>query len=121
MIYGEANEQKNVIAIARFMAKDEKKYPFLHRLHSSQNGENRKTEGQRTRANAQGLLKGLSDLCLPVPRNGYHGLYIEMKYNKGKPTPEQKKFIEDSLLLGYQAVICWSAKEAIQVIEDYYK
>ena len=29
------------------------------------------------------MLSGVPDLFLPVPRNSYHGLYIEMKSEKG--------------------------------------
>jgi hypothetical protein len=120
MIYGEANEQEKVVTIARYMAKDTKNYPFLSRLHSSLNASAR-TPQQGARFKRQGMLAGVPDLFLPVPKNGYHGLYIEMKYGKGKPTESQKQFIEDSLSLGYQAIVCYSAKEAIQAIEDYYK
>jgi hypothetical protein len=120
MIFGEANEQEQVVTVARFMAKDTKKYPFLSRLHSSLNAAAR-TPQQGARFKKQGMLSGVPDLFLPVPKNGFHGLYIEMKFKKGKPTESQKQFIADSLLLGYQALICYSAKEAIQAIEDYYK
>ena len=32
---------------------------------------------------AQGVKSGVPDMCLPVARGGYHGLYIELKRQKG--------------------------------------
>lgn len=119
--YFEAREQRNVIAIAKYMARNTKKYPHLDRLHSSLNGENRKTVEQRARAKDQGLLAGVPDLFLPVPWGKYCGLYIELKWGDNKPSVAQEKFIRESIMLGYKAVVCWSSQEAIAVIEDYYR
>ena len=68
----------------------------------------------------QGMLKGVPDLFLPVPRGNYAGLYIEMKHGDNKPTPEQARFLQESVDCGYQAAVCWSAAEAIAVIKAYY-
>ena len=37
-----------------------------------------------------GVKAGVPDLCLPVPMNGYAGLYIEMKYGSNKPTAQKR-------------------------------
>lgn len=37
----------------------------------------------------QGVRAGVPDLCVPVARGGFHGLYIEMKVGKNKPTDKQ--------------------------------
>ena len=54
-----------------------------------------------------------------VARNGYHGLYIELKAGKNKATKNQEKwqvFLNDQ---GYYAVICYGWHEAAKVIEEY--
>ena len=48
-------------------------------------------EGKRSRATgarlvAEGLKRGVPDICLPVARGGCHGLYIELKRERsGRP------------------------------------
>ena len=68
---------------------------------------------------ATGTLKGVCDTFLPVARHGKNGLFIELKIHPNKPSPEQLEFIDFVTQQGYLAVICWSAEEAIQTIEDY--
>lgn len=68
---------------------------------------------------AEGLKVGLPDLWLPVARNGYHGLVIELKVGINKPTPEQERWINALLEQGYQALILWGAEEAIGALCDY--
>ena len=68
---------------------------------------------------AEGLKAGVPDLCLPVARRGYHGLYIEMKWGDNTTTPEQEQWLEALEKQGYLAVVCRSAGEAIELIEWY--
>ena len=64
---------------------------------------------------------GVPDLFLPVPKNGYHGLFIEMKYGSNKVTENQEKFLQNAANIGYAVSVCYSANEAIKRIEDYYQ
>ena len=113
----EAIEQAKVIAWARA---NENNYPYLWMLHSSLNGV-KMTKAQAGRAIAQGMLSGVPDLFLPVPKNGYHGLFIEMKYGSNKVTENQEKFLQNAANVGYAVSVCYSANEAIKRIEDYYQ
>ena len=113
----EAIEQAKVIAWARA---NENNYPYLWMLHSSLNGV-KMTKAQAGRAIAQGMLSGVPDLFLPVPKNGYHGLFIEMKYGSNKVTENQEKFLQNAANAGYAVSVCYSANEAIKRIEDYYQ
>ena len=113
----EAIEQAKVIAWARA---NERNYPYLWMLHSSLNGV-KMTKAQAGRAIAQGMLSGVPDLFLPVPKNGYHGLFIEMKYGSNKVTENQEKFLQNAANVGYAISVCYSANEAIKRIEDYYE
>ena len=113
----EAIEQAKVIAWARA---NERNYPYLQLLHCSLNGV-KMTKAQAGRAIAQGMLSGVPDLFLPVPKNGYHGLFIEMKYGSNKVTENQEKFLQNAANVGYAISVCYSANEAIKRIEDYYE
>lgn len=95
------------------------KYPMLNMLHCSLNGVKLSATQARI-AKAQGMLSGVPDLFLPLPKNGHHGLYIEMKSEKRRLTENQQWFLSNTESLGYKTAVCYSAKEAIDAIEAYY-
>lgn len=67
-----------------------------------------------------GVKPGVSDLMLPVARNGYHGLWIEMKrQHDGKLSKPQKEWIDDMRKQGYKAERANGADEAIAILEEY--
>lgn len=69
---------------------------------------------------AEGLAPGAPDLFLPMPRSGFHGLFIEMKRLKGsKVSAEQKEWIQTLNDAGYLAKICYGADDAIITIKEY--
>lgn len=67
----------------------------------------------------QGVRAGVPDLMLPVAKQGYHGLFIEMKVGYNKPTENQEKWIELLSKNGYLVKTCWGADEAINLITNY--
>lgn len=68
----------------------------------------------------EGLRAGVPDLMLPVAKQGYHGLFIEMKRLKGSVTSkEQKDWHEYLSGQGYLCVVCKGAQSAIDIIDDY--
>ena len=69
----------------------------------------------------QGVKAGVSDIFIPLPCGGYHGLFIEMKYGKNKPTEKQAEFMAFVKHEGYAAHVCYSATEAIEVTNRYLK
>jgi len=113
----EAIEQAKVVAWARA---NENNYPYLWMLHNSLNGV-KLSKTQAGKAKASGMLSGVPDLFLPLPKNGHHGLYIEMKSEKGRLTENQQWFLSNAESLGYKTAVCYSANEAIKRIEDYYE
>ena len=112
----EAAEQENVIKWAR---DNENNYPFLWMLHSSLNGV-KLSKIQAGKAKASGMLSGVPDLFLPVPRGSFCGLYIEMKSATGRIMPSQSRYLSAVSDFGYSAVVCYSANEAIEKIKEYY-
>lgn len=95
-----------------------RRYPQLSLLYHIPNGGAR-SKGTAGRLKAEGVKSGVPDICLPVAKGKYHGLYVEMKVGKNKPTANQVKWIESLLSEGYQAKVCYGWQEAVRVIEDY--
>jgi len=118
MKHTESAHQSQVIEWSRWAYKTGK-YPMLNMLHCSLNGVKLSATQARI-AKAQGMLSGVPDLFLPVPRGCFHGLYIEMKSEKGRLTDNQKWFLSNAESLGYKTVVCYSANEAIEKIKEYY-
>lgn len=84
----------------------------VRRTHAIPNGGGR-TKREAGRLKAEGVKKGVPDIFTAVPVNGSHGLYIEMKSASGRVSAEQSAWIADALELGYAAVVCRSATEAM--------
>lgn len=111
----EGNEQE---ALFSWAALARCRFPELDLLYHIPNG------GSRNRLEAanlrrQGVKSGVPDLCLPVARGGYHGLYIEMKYGKNKTSENQNKWLEALRAQNYAAAVCYGWQEAQQVIINY--
>ena len=95
------------------------KYPELRLLHAIANGGKR--DG-RTAAVLQwtGVKPGVPDLCLPVARGGFHGLYIELKRLKGGALSiNQKTWLGLLAREGYKAVMCRGWLDARDTILNY--
>ena len=80
--------------------------------------------GKRSRmagyiAKLMGEKPGASDLLLALPRGGMHGLFIELKAKRGKPSEDQTQFLHDRAEQGYMAVLCFGWDSARSVITDY--
>lgn len=67
----------------------------------------------------QGVKAGVPDVFLPLSRHGYHGLFIEMKVGKNKPSKSQNEFINFATKNQYKCEVCYSCKEAIKKILWY--
>lgn len=68
---------------------------------------------------SEGLKKGVPDIFLPFPSSKYHGLFIELKADKGKASSEQMWWIEQLQKQGYKAVVVTGHEAAIKVISEY--
>lgn len=114
----EAQEQQTLF---RWAALQQGARPELSLLYHVPNEGNRGVIGG-VKAQREGLKKGVPDLCLPVSRGGYHGLYIELKRQQGAyPTEEQVWWLEQLSRNGYCVCWCRGWKEAQTVIMDYLK
>lgn len=111
----EAQEQRFLFQWAN-LAKQ--KYPELKLMHHIPNGGKRDV---KTAINLkhEGVKAGVPDICLPVARGKFHGLYIELKVGKNKPTPKQLEWIYALEQEGYAVKVCYGWLEARETIENY--
>lgn len=112
----EAQEQMTLFSWA---AMQSGKYPELNLLYHVPNGGSRhKAEAGRLRA--EGVKAGVPDLCLPVARGQYHGLYIELKRQRGGRTSDhQSEWLDALSAQGYKAALCYGWEQAAGTIIEY--
>jgi hypothetical protein len=115
--FDESNIQQAILKWARVC---DYIYPELALLHAIPNGAD-VSEKNRIRLVKEGLLCGVPDLFLPAARYPYHGLYIEIKTEKGRVSEKQQKIHELLIHQGYRVEICRNSFDAIDLIETYLK
>lgn len=108
-------EQTWLIQWATMLSSQHKELALLH--HIPNGGLRSKSEAKRLKA--AGVKSGVPDLCLPVARQGYHGLYMELKAGKGKATASQKQWLDSLNNQGYKAIICYGWIEGAKELADY--
>lgn len=113
----EDTEQQIVIEWSKWAAGQ---HPELRLLHHIPNGGSR-NEVEAAKLKRIGVLAGVSDLHLPVPKGCYCGLYIEMKNANGRLRTSQKEFLTAAASYGNYCCVCYSAEDAVKVISDYLK
>lgn len=87
--------------------------------HSANEGKRSKSYGAKLKR--MGLRPGFPDLLITRARGGYHGFAIEMKYGNNKPTSDQKEWLRRLSQEGYATAVCYTAADAIRLIEKYNK
>ena len=103
-------------------------YPGIQHMFAIPNGaylqgDKRRRAMQWAKLKRQGAKEGVSDIFLPVARNGYHGLWIELKSTREyrpRVSDDQRNWISSMNGEGYLAVVSYGFDEAVAVIRDYY-
>ena len=67
----------------------------------------------------QGVKPGVPDIFIPVARGRYHGMFIEMKADRGRVSDAQKEWLSRLNDYGYHAVVCYGFEDARDEIETY--
>ena len=112
-------ENQEQAALFEWARLSEKRHPELKLLHAIPNGGLREARTAAILART-GVKSGVPDLCLPVARGGFHGLYIELKRLKGGMLSiNQKTWLGLLAKEGYKAVMCRGWLEARDTILDY--
>jgi VRR-NUC domain len=68
---------------------------------------------------ASGTKPGVPDIFLPIARNGFHGLWIELKTDKGVVSPKQMQWLANLSAQGYANRVCFGWIEAKQALLEY--
>ena len=111
----EAEEQAELF---RWAGLCRQQFPEIELLYHIPNGGSRDIK-EAANLKWQGVKAGVPDLCLPVARGGWHGLYIELKVGRNKPTEKQAAWIRELSKQGYAAKVCYGWEAASQVIRNY--
>lgn len=110
-------EQISVVTWCRWQSGT---FPELKLLHHCPNGGSR-NKREAVKLKQMGVLAGVADLHLPVPKGEYGSLYIEMKYDDGRLENSQKQFLRDTAAAGNFCAVCYDATAAIEIIEEYVR
>ncbi|MFC0183318.1 VRR-NUC domain-containing protein [Pseudarcicella hirudinis] len=94
-------------------------YPELLIFSVPNGGYRNKKEA--TRLIQEGVTPGVPDLCIPVVKGGYSGLFIEMKSENNKPRPNQVKCISYLKMAGYKVEVVNSVELFISLVTEYLK
>lgn len=114
-------EEEEQIALIEWATRSSGQYPELALLFHIPNGGSR-GKGEAGRFKAMGVKKGVPDLFLPVPRGGYHGLFVELKrVAGGEVSKNQREWIDTLTRQGYRAVVCKGWEAARIVIMRYIR
>lgn len=109
----ETQEQKQLIQWCR----TDPRFQFLFHIPNESVG----GQGWMVRNRQMGVKAGVPDLFYPVPANGYHGLFIEMKAKTGRLDPKQKRWIEILEAFGYKCVVVHGWEKARDALLEYVK
>ncbi len=83
--------------------------------------------GYRTKTTArlmhsEGVVGGVPDLHIPIPRGGYASLYIEMKNGKaGRLSDHQKELIPRLQAYGNKVVVCRTVEKFRKEVDEYLR
>jgi len=67
-----------------------------------------------------GYRKGIPDLLIFEPRNGYSGLALEIKTSVGRASTHQEEWIKKLNERGWKAVIVKGYEACIEAIDTYF-
>ena len=113
-----SSEHDEQAALFQWAALHASRYPELGLMFAIPNG-GKRDPVTAVRLRDEGVKPGVPDVCLPVARQGWHGLFIELKWGRNKTTDRQNEWLDRLMEQGYLAVVCYGWQEAMDVIRDY--
>ena len=108
-------------------------YPELRRMLFAVPNGSRRTVWEQRQAMEEGMVSGVADLVLSVPRGGYGALFIEMKkesevwkggkrtVTRGYQSKAQKEWQADAERHGNRYVVCHSLDEFMTAVNGYLR
>lgn len=89
------------------------------KIRAGADGKEVRYSPEAARLKAEGVKPGVSDLMLPLRRDGFAGLWLELKAPGKRPTSDQTAWLRRMTLAGYRAEWRDSWTDAAAVIADY--
>lgn len=111
-------EHHEQVALIEWARLNQHRLPLLELLLAIPNGGARHIKTGRD-LKAEGVRRGVPDLFLPVAHGRMLGLFIEMKSDTGRLSPEQQWWIEHLHGQGYHVSVCRAWQEAAQILENW--
>lgn len=118
--YARRSEDTEQIAVIQWANWNRSKWPELELLHHCPNGGSR-NKAEAAKLKQMGVVPGMPDLDLPVVKGAYHGLCIEMKYDRGTLQENQKRKLRLLAEQGRYCAVCYGAEEAVKVLKEYLR
>lgn len=118
MIWKQASEHGEQAALFDWWNLAQNGRPWAMLLFAVPNG-GKRPRGEAGKLKAEGTRPGVPDICLAWPSGGYHGLWLEMKAAKGRPTAAQKEMLRLLADAGYAACVAYGCDQAMEIIEKY--
>lgn len=109
MFYAESKIQQAIVKFAKLCKID---------VFSIPNGADVQASN-RIRLTKEGLLPGVPDLFFPIASKTFFGLFMEVKSEKWRVSPKQKKIMNKLSWNGYKCVVVYSLDDAIKELKEY--
>ncbi len=94
-------------------------YPAYRGLGFMIHNDGKKSKAAAATDKARGLVAGIPDWCLAVPVGSAHGLYIELKFEKGVPSKAQERIHELLAAQGYRVEVVRTVEEFQATLTQY--
>lgn len=112
------SEHEHQVALFAWAEGATDRWPELALMFAIANG-GKRGSGEAGKLKAEGVKRGVPDLCLPVPRSVWHGLYVELKRVGGKPDERQLEWRAQLRAQGYRSEIVEGWQAARDLIVRY--
>lgn len=119
--YAKRSEDTEQIAVVQWANWNCQKWPELELLFHCPNEIGTRSRSDGVRLKQMGVKPGVPDLLLPVEKGAYHGLCIEMKYDRGTLQENQKRKLRLLAEQGRYCAVCYGAEEAVKVLKEYLR
>lgn len=112
MRHHESRLQTSLVAAIRSL------FPDARNIFAIPNGGVRSIATAR-RLKGEGVLAGVPDLFLPVARGQHHGLFLEVKTEKGRLSPAQASLCDYLKGQGYRVEVVRSVAQGVELVTGY--
>lgn len=115
---GKVSEHQEQSALIEWAKLNQQRWPELALLFAIPNGGPRHPVVAK-KLQAEGVKAGVPDLCLPVARAGFLGLWIELKVPGGRLREVQGTMLGKLRGEGYAAYVCFGWESAVACLSSY--